>query len=313
MMTKRNPFSNKNYAVFNEESKEENLDEGIDVNMTIHNTIDAVNTKNHTDVFYQEVSTTNTNIIISSSGLNLVKSFFKYVELLNVLTPYSFEILIGLTQIFEFYVFSVFFLYADEEKQKQLFDDSFHSKIHEFSKESAGSKSFQNKLSSLHELSLFQKRFGTLKVELVRIKDWLESQCNFKDAHYDIPGRKLLEKMVNDNTIFDTMDTKQNYEIFAESIVAVESIFFIYECLFKLKERIMKSVNTEHKSYVVQFFNQSEILIKELRQFIYEENCTKIIKLEPIVELVKSTDWNIDTFSPYNSPYVERLLHQINQ
>lgn len=154
------------------------------------------------------------NIIISSSGLNLVKSFFKYVELLNVLSPYSFEILIGLTQVFEFYVFAVFFLYSQEDNQKMLFDDSFHSKISDFSKESSGSKTFQNKLSQLHDLSLFQKRFSTLKTELVRIKDWLECQCNFKDDHYDISGRKLLEKLFDDSSIFDTMDTKQNYELF---------------------------------------------------------------------------------------------------
>lgn len=67
------------------------------------------------------------------------------------------------------------------------------------------------------------------------------------------------------------MDTKQSYEIFNESIIAVESIFFIYECLYKLKEQIMMSVNPEHKSYVITFFNQSEQLINELREFIYEE------------------------------------------
>ena len=264
-------------------------------------------------MFYQQMNAVSQNIIISSSGLNLVKSFFKYVELLNVLSPYSFEILIGLTQVFEFYVFAVFFLYSQEDNQKMLFDDSFHSKISDFSKEGSGSKTFQNKLSQLHDLSLFQKRFSTLKTELVRIKDWLECQCNFKDDHYDISGRKLLEKLFDDSSIFDLMDTKQNYEIFTESIVAVESVYFIYECLYKLKEQIMKSVNVEHKSYVVQFFNQSERLIKELRQFIYEENWAKIIKLDPIVELVKATDWNSDSYSSFNSPYVDRLLHQITQ
>lgn len=109
------------------------------------------------------------------------------------------------------------------------------------------------------------------------------------------------------------MDTKQNYQIFSESIVAVESVFFIFECLYKLKEKLMLGVNAEHKSYVVQFYNQSELLVKELRQFIYEDNCTKIMKMDPIVELVKSTDWNTSSFDSSNSPYVERLLHQITQ
>lgn len=293
--------------------KEENLDEGIDVGITIHKGVDSVSTKDHTQIFYQQMDAVSQNIIISSSGLNLVKSFFKYVELINVLNPYSFEVLIGLTQIFEFYIFAVFFLYSAEDEQKRLFDDSFHSKINDFGNETHGSKSFQNKLGQLHELHLYQKRFSTLKNEMIRIKDWLESHCNFKDDHYDISGRKLLQKLFDDNSLFDNMDTKQKYEIFTESIVAVESVYFIYECLFKLKERIMKSVEEKHKSYVVTFFHKSETLIKELRHFIYEEKCTTVLKLEPIVELVKSTDWNISTYSSFNSPYVERLQHQLSQ
>ena len=37
------------------------------------------------------------------------------------------------------------------------------------------------------------------------------------------------------------------------------------------------------------------------------------MKMDPIVELVKSSDWNTDSFESSNSPYVERLLYQINQ
>jgi len=40
----------------------------------------------------------------------------------------------------------------------------------------------------------------------------------------------------------------------------------------KLKEKIMESVNSEHKPYIVQFYIRSDTLIKELREFIYEEN-----------------------------------------
>ena len=233
---------------------------------------------------------------------------------MNVLSPYSFEILLGLTQLFEFYMFAVFFLYSNEDNQKRLFDDTFHSKIAEAaSSSSSGSKSFQNKISQLHELSVFQKRFSTLKIELIRIKDWLESQLNTKDQSYNLSGRKLLQVMFNDNTVFDNLDTKQNFEIFSESIVAVESVFFIYDCLYKLKENIMEHINIEHKSYVVQFYNQSDEIIKELRQFIYQENCDKLIKFDPIVDLVKSTDWNYKSYSASNSPYVDRLLHQVTQ
>ena len=271
-MLKINPFNKQDEAEAEEEYKDEDLDEEIDVGLTVHRTVETVTTKNHTEMFYQQMNAVSQNIIISSSGLNLVKGFFRYVELLHVLSPFNFEILIGLTQVFEFYVFAVFFLYSNENDQIKLFDDTLHSKISEFSSEGHGNKNFQVKLSQIYELSLFQKRYSTLKSEIIRIKDWIESHVSSKGDHYDLSGRKLLEKIFDDNSIFDTMDTKQNYELFSESIVAVESIFFIYECLYKLKEKIMKGVNTEHKSYVVQFFNQSELIIKELRQFIYEDN-----------------------------------------
>lgn len=48
----------------------------------------------------------NKNIVISSSGLNLVKNFIRYIELINILKPYSFEIFIALSQVFELYVFT---------------------------------------------------------------------------------------------------------------------------------------------------------------------------------------------------------------
>lgn len=95
--------------------------------------------------------------------------------------------------MFEFYVFAVFFLYSNEADQIKLFDDSLHSKISEFSSEGHENKNFQTKLSQIHELSIFQKRYSTLKSEIVRIKDWIESQVSSKDDHYDMSGRKLLK------------------------------------------------------------------------------------------------------------------------
>lgn len=175
-MAKRNPFSNRNNTDYDEEIKEENLEEGIEVGLPISKGVEGVHTKNHQQIFYQQMDATSQNIIISSSGLNLVKNFFKYVELINILKPYSFEILIGLTQVFEFYVFSVFFLYTSEENTKVLFEDSFHSKISEFGKEVSGSKTFQSKLNQLQDLHKFQQKYSTLKNEIIRIKDWLECQ-----------------------------------------------------------------------------------------------------------------------------------------
>jgi len=149
---------------------------------------------------------------------------------MHVLSPRSFEIFLEMINSFEFYVFSVFFMYSDEDNQKKLFDDSLHSKTLEFANKSSDHDLFQTKISELHELYKFQERFQTLKSDLIRIKDRLENQLEVnKDEHYDIPGRKLLEKLLNNNSLFDTLNTKPIDEIFSKSIVAVESVFFIFE------------------------------------------------------------------------------------
>ena len=42
----------------------------------------------------------NENIVITSAGHNLVKSIYKYIELLNILNKFSFEIMVSLFKIF---------------------------------------------------------------------------------------------------------------------------------------------------------------------------------------------------------------------
>ena len=66
----------------------------------------------------------NQNIIITSAGLNLVKSIYKHIELLNVLSRYSFEIVLGMFKSFWFYVFTVFYMFGDVEMQRILLSDS---------------------------------------------------------------------------------------------------------------------------------------------------------------------------------------------
>lgn len=57
----------------------------------------------------------NENIIITSAGHNLVKSIYKYIELLNILNKFSVEIMVSLFKLFKFYIFSVFYLFGDVE------------------------------------------------------------------------------------------------------------------------------------------------------------------------------------------------------
>jgi len=67
------------------------------------------------EVWVMEWQMMNQNIIITQAGLNLVKSIYKHIELMNVLNRFSFEIVVGMFKAFKFYIFSVFNIFGNVE------------------------------------------------------------------------------------------------------------------------------------------------------------------------------------------------------
>jgi len=59
-----------------------------------------VSTPKVKEVRGKEKSSLNQNVIITQAGLNLVKSIYKQIELLNVLNYFSFEIVLGMFKTF---------------------------------------------------------------------------------------------------------------------------------------------------------------------------------------------------------------------
>lgn len=71
-------------------------------------------------------SVRNPNIIITSSGLNLVKNFFRFIELMSILKPYSFELMLALTQTLQYYVFVVFHMFGSQTSLSHFQDPSLN-------------------------------------------------------------------------------------------------------------------------------------------------------------------------------------------
>jgi hypothetical protein len=69
------------------------------------------------------------NTVISSSGLTLIKCMSKYMELFHILKPIAFDIFISLTHLFEFYLFIVFILFANENQKLTLLNDSIFAQL----------------------------------------------------------------------------------------------------------------------------------------------------------------------------------------
>ena len=57
-----------------------------------------------------------TSNVVTNAGLNVVKSFYKHLQLMTTLSGYSFEIFRGISRLFEFYTLTIFFTFSEEHR-----------------------------------------------------------------------------------------------------------------------------------------------------------------------------------------------------
>ena len=179
------------------------------------------------------------NVVISSSGLNLVKSYYRYVELMNTMRPLAFEVFLSLTQVFEFYVFCVFHLFTSREKRSRIYDDD-PAVAALVSATSAGQTVTEERVEAAYESYLFGLKYGNLKNGIIKIRDYLESladQQNYERSNVEFGG-DALERIIPFSSL-RTWGKEIGLGSCAKAIVAVESVFFIYDSLYRLKGSIL--------------------------------------------------------------------------
>ena len=172
---------------------------------------------------------------------------------MGILTPISFEVFHSLTQLFEFFViiiqlYEIFRIFSNESSKTLLFA--------EFSNKDLEGE----ELESSYDAYLFQLKYKNLQTNIVRIKDFLDS-----------------EETTNTNTL-----QKRNPSVFslAEATIALESLQNLLSALENCRDYIDKVIPFGQSSYTDLFFATHQKLLTEMKDFILIPIISKNLKLD---------------------------------
>ncbi len=147
---------------------------------------------------FQPEQTLGKDIIISSSGLNMVKSFFRYMELMLTLPLSSFDLFLTLTQNAELYAFKIFNNFVKTESLQKLFDERLGEVAHWARTES--SEEVLKNISNVYPTFQFQKKY-TVEVNMKgsELKFSVNNQLLFRgeDASFSWGALGVRTDMMN--------------------------------------------------------------------------------------------------------------------
>ncbi|GBM77752.1 Syndetin [Araneus ventricosus] len=210
--------------------------------------------------------------ILTNTALNVLRSFGKYMQMMSVLKPIAFDVLICMTQLFDYYMYSVYIFFAKE-------------------------------MSDLTENILSNK----LKTTLKRIRENLmveEGSEAFDNRNKDkIPPPKL-------SVAVDLRKVEDLYGL-AERVAAAESLVFLAEQFELLHPHLELLIPSTKRAFLQQFCSQTVSQAAELRRPIYMAVAARSIDYEQIVVLMSAVKWDVNEIMSQHSSYVDILLREL--
>jgi len=149
------------------------------------------------------------NQVICSPGLNLIKSLIKYVELMHIIRPCKELILKYFMEIYKYYIYCLFIVFTPGEFKIILIP--------------SGTMNLERAFSVLRA----QAKYTKLAKYLKKIKESLQKEST--------PIEELLPTSINDMVKLGDSKTLNGA---CEKIVAIESSYYIFEALQKIKGKI---------------------------------------------------------------------------
>ncbi|GFT12422.1 hypothetical protein NPIL_469741 [Nephila pilipes] len=210
--------------------------------------------------------------ILTNTALNVLRSFGKYMQMMSVLKPIAFDVLICMTQLFDYYMYSVYIFFAKE-------------------------------MSDLTENILSNK----LKTTLKRIRENLmfeEETEAFDNRNKDkIPPPKL-------SVVVNLKKVEDLYGL-AERVAAAESLVFLAEQFELLHPHLELLIPSTKRAFLQQFCSQTVSQASELRRPVYMAVAARTIDYEQIVILMNPVKWDVNEIMSQHSSYVDILLREL--
>lgn len=232
--------------------------------------------------------------IITNTTLTVCRLFGKYLQMMVVLQPIAFDVIICMTKLFDYYLYAVYTFFAAEVESSSAANDVL-----------LGSK---------------------LRTTLKRIRENIFIE---DDAHQQqqpasqtdgmmVPtapvtlGDERMDKVAHPH-ISPAVDLQKADGLFglASRIVATESLMFLTEQFKLLQDRLEDAIPPAKKPFLQQFYSQTLSTAVELRKPVYRSVAGRCIDADHFVQMMSSVKWDVKDIMSQHSTYVDALLQEL--
>ncbi|XP_046842734.1 syndetin-like [Xenia sp. Carnegie-2017] len=215
--------------------------------------------------------------VVTNTTLNVLRLFGKYMQMMNVLKPIAFDVVICVSQLFDYYLFAVqrFFcpFIMDESKSYDL------------------STKLSTSLKRIKE-NLIVDGYSSSEYSDVSSVD---------DMKVPAPCLSPLTQLNNAEGLFGL----------SERIVATESLVFLAKQFESLQPHLESLIPTTKRAFLSQFYSQTVCTAHELRKPIYQAVASRVVDFNMIVHLMSSVKWDIKEIMSEHNSYVDMLLKEL--
>uniref|UniRef100_T1J3I3 Vacuolar protein sorting-associated protein 54 n=1 Tax=Strigamia maritima TaxID=126957 RepID=T1J3I3_STRMM len=215
--------------------------------------------------------------ILTNTTLNVFRLFGKYMQMITILKPVAFEVIFSMTQIFEYYMYTVYHFFATD-----VIDSG---------------ELLSNKLRQI----------------LKRIADNLILDENFEteDPSFAIDSSRNRDKVFKPKlSPMVNLTQPETLHGLSERVVAVESLVFLAE-QFEFLQKYLDALIPVQKKTFLQQFSQIVLMACELRRPVYAIVAANAVDSVSIRNLMSNVKWDIHEIMDQHSPYVDILLREI--
>ena len=222
---------------------------------------------------------------LANTTLMVLRQFGRYIHLMKLLHPISSDILIGIKQLFQFYLYSVCRVFSSSQSQSYSW------------------------ISSAMPINLIEF-FDSIERDVV-----LKSQVVTEvDAEGNSVNREVLTGLVRAPStslgiLSDHLTSK--YKGLLEKIVAVESCVYLSNQLVSLIPHIKECL--ENASLADTYFSDQLSVVHSLRDYLYLSSINNLIGLDTVLAAISKIKWDIKEVRSQHSEYVDALIQRFNE
>lgn len=209
---------------------------------------------------------------LCNTTIKVLRLYGKYMQMISVLKPIAFDVVLCMSELFDYYLFSIYSFFASD-------------------------------VSDGAALGLNSKLWTTLKRISDNISQQLKSSGTMANP-MQVPENTGFPRV---SPIVQLSGIDHIHGL-AERIVGTESLVFLAEQLEFLQPHLEAVIPSSKKPFLLQFYSQTVSVASELRRPVYRGVASRSINLERIPQMMMTVRWDIKDIMSQHSMYVDHML-----